>query len=61
MGSAAQVAARSARESGRIPELVFDMVLNLVYVKGIIDISLGRRADWHHLTPAPVPVTGTVQ
>lgn len=37
------------------PELIFDMVLNLVYVKGIIDISLGRRAHWRHLTPAGVP------
>lgn len=32
------------------PELFFDMFLNIVYVKGIIDISLGRTANWKHLT-----------
>lgn len=31
------------------PELFFDMYLNLVYVKGVVDISLGRQADWKHL------------
>jgi cellulose synthase/poly-beta-1,6-N-acetylglucosamine synthase-like glycosyltransferase len=31
------------------PELVFDMFLNAVYVKGIIDISFGRQANWKHL------------
>lgn len=32
------------------PELLFDMFLNVVYVKGIIDISLGRQASWKHIT-----------
>ncbi|WP_427133910.1 glycosyltransferase family 2 protein [Pseudarthrobacter sp. S9] len=32
------------------PELFFDMFLNFVYVKGIVDISLGRTAKWKHLT-----------
>ncbi|MBW4094554.1 MAG: glycosyltransferase [Acidobacteria bacterium] len=32
------------------PELLFDMFLNLVYVKGVVDISLGRKADWKHIT-----------
>jgi hypothetical protein len=32
------------------PELFFDMFLNIVYVKGIIDISLGRTANWKHVT-----------
>ncbi|MBT8161677.1 MULTISPECIES: glycosyltransferase [Arthrobacter] len=31
------------------PELFFDMFLNVVYVKGIIDISLGKQAKWKHL------------
>ena len=31
-----------------LPELCFDMVLNVVYVKGIIDITLGRQANWEH-------------
>jgi cellulose synthase/poly-beta-1,6-N-acetylglucosamine synthase-like glycosyltransferase len=35
-----------------IPELVFDMFLNIVYVKGIVDISFGRQADWKHLAHA---------
>ncbi len=35
------------------PELFFDMVLNLVFVKGILDISLGHQADWKHLTKTP--------
>ena len=37
------------------PELFFDMFLNIVYVKGIIDISLGRTASWKHLSHASVP------
>jgi cellulose synthase/poly-beta-1,6-N-acetylglucosamine synthase-like glycosyltransferase len=40
------------------PELIFDMFLNLVYVKGIIDISIGRQASWKHLShsaPATEP------
>jgi cellulose synthase/poly-beta-1,6-N-acetylglucosamine synthase-like glycosyltransferase len=40
------------------PELFFDMFLNIVYIKGIIDISLGRTANWKHVThtSAPEPV-----
>lgn len=41
-----------------LPELFFDMFLNIVYVKGIIDISLGRTAHWKHLTH-PTSGTGT--
>lgn len=37
------------------PELFFDMFLNIVYVKGIIDIALGRTANWKHLTHEPAP------
>jgi cellulose synthase/poly-beta-1,6-N-acetylglucosamine synthase-like glycosyltransferase len=32
------------------PELFFDMFLNIIYVKGIIDIAVGRTASWKHLT-----------
>ena len=32
-----------------IPETVFDMYLNIVYVKGVIDITRGRTAAWHHV------------
>ncbi|TFC20453.1 glycosyltransferase family 2 protein [Cryobacterium sp. MDB1-18-2] len=31
-----------------LPELCFDMFLNVVYVKGIVDITLGRHAAWEH-------------
>ncbi len=31
------------------PELLFAAVLNLVYVKGIVDIALGRSAKWQHV------------
>lgn len=34
------------------PELFFDMFLNLIYVKGILDLSFGRQATWKHLTHA---------
>ncbi|MFF2032137.1 glycosyltransferase [Arthrobacter sp. NPDC058192] len=37
------------------PELFFDMFLNIVYVKGIIDISLGRTAKWKHVTHTGAP------
>ncbi|MGB5953209.1 MAG: glycosyltransferase family 2 protein [Ornithinimicrobium sp.] len=36
------------------PELVFALFLNVVFVKGIIDISLKRTADWGHV-PATDP------
>jgi biofilm PGA synthesis N-glycosyltransferase PgaC len=35
------------------PELVFSMFLDLVYVKGIFDISLARSAKWEHKAPEP--------
>ncbi|WP_241986054.1 hypothetical protein [Cryobacterium sp. TMT2-17-1] len=31
------------------PELIFDVFLDLVFVKGIIDITLGRQAQWGHV------------
>ncbi|HRD62898.1 MAG TPA: glycosyltransferase family 2 protein [Nocardioides sp.] len=37
------------------PELVFAMFLNVVYVKGIIDISLARSASWEHTDVAGAP------
>ncbi|MHA7271826.1 glycosyltransferase family 2 protein [Arthrobacter sp. TMT4-20] len=32
------------------PELFFDMVLNVIYVKGIFDIAFRRQATWKHVT-----------
>lgn len=37
------------------PELFFDMFLNIVYIKGVVDISLGRRPDWKHVVRAHGP------
>lgn len=31
------------------PELMFDMFLNIVYVKGVLDSALGRQAAWRHV------------
>lgn len=31
------------------PELLFDMFLNVVYVKGIVDSALDRQAAWKHV------------
>lgn len=36
-----------------IPELVFAAYLDVVYVKGIVDISLGRQASWKHVHVGP--------
>jgi len=41
-----------------VPELLFDMYLNIVYVKGIIDITFGRQATWSHL---PTPATASLE
>lgn len=32
------------------PELYYAMFLNLVFVKGVVDITLGNRAQWKHVT-----------
>lgn len=32
-----------------VPELLFDMYLNAIYVKGIVDITSGRSATWAHV------------
>ena len=32
-----------------LPELVYATVLNLVYVRGVLDILTGRRAQWQHV------------
>jgi cellulose synthase/poly-beta-1,6-N-acetylglucosamine synthase-like glycosyltransferase len=36
------------------PELFFSMFLDLVYLKGVVDISLARSAQWEHKAPEPV-------
>lgn len=37
------------------PELFYDLFLNIVFVKGILDITAGRQATWKHLTHAKSP------
>ncbi len=32
-----------------IPELLYDMYLDVIYVKGILDITFARRATWGHV------------
>ena len=39
------------------PELAYDMFLDVVYVKGIVDISLGRQAAWKHVVHASASET----
>ncbi len=38
------------------PELVFAMFLNVVYVKGVLDIALGRTAKWTYVQQPDAPV-----
>ncbi|WP_156253379.1 glycosyltransferase family 2 protein [Pseudactinotalea terrae] len=33
-----------------LPELVYALFLNAAFVKGVMDITLGRRAGWAHVT-----------
>lgn len=41
-----------------LPELVFAAFLDVVYVRGVVDILLGRRAGWNHVVhAAPAPAT----
>ena len=48
-GGLASAAARAAL----FPELFFAMFLNVVYLKGILDISLARKAQWELLARGP--------
>jgi len=42
-----------------IPELVYDMYLDVVYVKGIFDLTFARNARWGHVTHAAQPTHET--
>ncbi|GGC96376.1 hypothetical protein GCM10011512_24240 [Tersicoccus solisilvae] len=39
------------------PELCFDLFLDIVFVKGVVDITRGRRATWTHLARTDAPGT----
>lgn len=41
-----------------LPELLYDLFLDADYVKGVLDISLGRTATWRHV-PRTDPQTTT--
>ena len=36
-----------------IPELLYDMYLDVVYIKGIFDITFARNATWGHVVHTP--------
>jgi hypothetical protein len=42
------------------PELFFAAFLSVVFVKGAIDISLGRQATWKHVTRTADDATALV-
>jgi hypothetical protein len=42
------------------PELAFAAYLNAVFVKGVLDISFGRQADWKHVVRPPASDTDKV-
>jgi biofilm PGA synthesis N-glycosyltransferase PgaC len=41
-----------------LPELVYDIFLDVVYVKGLLDITFAKRAEWGHV-PHEVGVVST--
>jgi biofilm PGA synthesis N-glycosyltransferase PgaC len=45
-----------------VPELAYDVFLNIVYVKGVVDITFARRAEWGHVphdsSPLAAPAVG---
>ncbi len=42
-----------------IPELLYDMYLDVVYLKGIFDITFARNANWGHVVHLQSPPTET--
>jgi biofilm PGA synthesis N-glycosyltransferase PgaC len=43
-----------------VPELLYDMYLDVVYLKGIFDITFARNASWGHVVHAAQPTHDTV-
>jgi cellulose synthase/poly-beta-1,6-N-acetylglucosamine synthase-like glycosyltransferase len=43
-----------------VPELLFDMFIDLAYVKGIVDLTLGRQAQWTHVTNVRIDLQNEV-
>jgi cellulose synthase/poly-beta-1,6-N-acetylglucosamine synthase-like glycosyltransferase len=42
-----------------VPELLYDMYLDVIYLKGIADITFAANAAWGHVEHAPPPSTGS--
>lgn len=42
------------------PELLFALVLNVIYLKGILDISFAKRARWQHTSQTTFEVSDGV-
>jgi cellulose synthase/poly-beta-1,6-N-acetylglucosamine synthase-like glycosyltransferase len=42
-----------------VPELLYDVYLDVIYVKGIFDITFARRAEWGHVNHASRLATET--
>jgi hypothetical protein len=42
-----------------IPELIYDIYVGIVYVKGIFDITFARSARWGHVVHAAQPTHET--
>lgn len=39
-----------------LPELTYDFFLDVVYVKGVLDITFARRAEWGHVPHGAAPL-----
>ncbi|WP_156760209.1 glycosyltransferase family 2 protein [Microbacterium karelineae] len=39
-----------------LPELVYDLFIDVVFVKGVIDMTVAREATWSHASPSASPV-----
>lgn len=44
-----------------VPELVYDLFLSTVFVKGLADITLRRRAKWGHVRHGDAPVVSAAE
>ncbi|HEY1278836.1 MAG TPA: hypothetical protein VGF22_04130, partial [Acidimicrobiales bacterium] len=35
-----------------VPEMIYDLILQAVIVRSLVDAVRGREATWHHVAPA---------
>ena len=43
------------------PELVYDMYLSAIFVTGLFDITVGRRAAWGHVRHGSAPTVAEAE